>query len=315
MRRALLIGIDDYPGSPLRGCINDAKAMEQLLRCNHDDSPNFSPRLMTSDGATITRASLLESIEHLFRDEADVALLYFAGHGTTNNLDGFLVTPDAKRFNEGVGLTDVLTLANQSKAGEVVIILDSCFSGAFGQVPATRSNLANIREGVSVLTASRSTQTAAEYGDGGVFTDLVCSALEGGGADVLGKVTVPGVYAYVDEALGPWDQRPLFKSHVSKLICLRQAQPSIAPETLRRFPEWFPTPEAEFPLDPSYEPEADPPHPEHERIFSQLQKCRGARLVEPVGEEHMYYAAMHSKSCQLTASGRRYWHQAKAGDI
>jgi uncharacterized caspase-like protein len=315
MRRALLVGIDDYPTSPLAGCVNDAKAMAQLLRCNHDRAPNFAPRLITSDQALISRTSLLDDIDTLFRDEADVALLFYAGHGYIDHLDGYLVTPDMKAYSEGIELSKILTLANQSKAAEVVIILDSCFSGAFGQIPASNDKNANIREGVTVLTASRPTQTASEANGGGVFTGLVCSALDGGAADVLGKVTAAGIYSYVDEALGPWEQRPLFKSHVSKLIPLRWAQPSISLETLRLLPQWFSDASSHFPLDPSYEPTEQPSHPDHELVFAQLQKCRAAKLVEPVAEEHMYYAALRSTACELTPLGRRYWQQATAGHI
>jgi len=95
------------------------------------------------------------------------------------------------------------------------------------------------------------TQPSAESNGGGLFTCLVCSALDGGTVDVRGKVTAPAVYSYVDEALGPWDQRPVFKSHVSKLIPLRHAPPSVGPDTLRRFPILFQIPDSEFPLDPS----------------------------------------------------------------
>ncbi|MGF1573365.1 MAG: caspase family protein, partial [Sumerlaeia bacterium] len=38
-------------------------------------------------------------------------------------------------------------------------------------------------------------------------------------------------------------------------------------------------------------------------IFKDLQKMEGVGLVVPVSEEHMYYAAMNSKSCRLTALG------------
>ena len=43
------------------------------------------------------------------------------------------------------------------------------------------------------------------------------------------------------------------------------------------------------------------------KIFSDLQKLEGIGLVTPVEEEHMYYAAMHSKSCRLTSIGKQYW--------
>ena len=100
-----------------------------------------------------------------------------------------------------------------------------------------------------------------------MFTSLVCEALSGGAADVCGKATVASTYAFVDQALGVWDQRPLFKSHVSKLISLRNCPPAVPLEILRLLPRDFKTATDEFPLDPSYEPDAEPRHAEHEGIF------------------------------------------------
>nr|MBA3287889.1 caspase family protein [Acidimicrobiia bacterium] len=53
----------------------------------------------------------------------------------------------------------------------------------------------------------------------------------------------------------------------------------------------------------------------HEQDFLLLQRCRGARLVEPVGVEHLYFAAMQSASCRLTPLGRHYWRMAREGRI
>ena len=50
---------------------------------------------------------------------------------------------------------------------------------------------------------------------------------------------------------------------------------------------------------------------ENTRIFSDLQKLEGIGLVIPVDEEHMYFAAMNSKSCELTAIGKQYWRLVK----
>ena len=52
--------------------------------------------------------------------------------------------------------------------------------------------------------------------DGGIFTNLVLAALEGGAADLRGHVTPGSIYAYVDQALGAWDQRPIFKTNVTQ---------------------------------------------------------------------------------------------------
>jgi hypothetical protein len=316
-RRALVVGIDDYSGAPLAGCVNDANAVAELLSKHADNSPNFAVQLMTAPSASVTKVALLRAIKKLFNeaDDCDVALFYFSGHGTENDLGGYLVTQDAAQYDEGVSLTDVLALANASRARERVIILDSCHSGHLGTVPATGSDVGQLSEGVSVLTAARSTQYAMEVRGRGVFTELVCGALEGGASDVVGETTVAGVYTYVEQALGPWDQRPMFRANVAKLVSLRANQPSVALETLRLLPSWFPSTGTVFALDPSFEPTEKPKNVVNEALFAKLQKCRASKLVEPVDEDHMYYAAMHSTGCTLTPLGIHYWRLAQNGRL
>lgn len=315
MRRALLVGIDDYPAAPLAGCVNDAIEVAQLLRTHEDGSPNFDCRLLTAPSAVVDRATLREAIDELLQTEADLALFYFSGHGTENDLGGYLVTQDAQRYDEGVSMGDLLARANNSRVREIVIVLDCCSSGAFGRLPAMSNDIIHIREGIAVLTASRSNEVAIESGGAGVFTALFRGALDGGAADVVGAVSVAGIYAYVDQAVGAWDQRPLFMAHVARLAPIRICGSAVPLEILRRLPGWFPTPDAEMPLDPSYEPEAEPRNEEHEAVFAQLQRCRAAKLVEPVGEEHMYFAAINSRACRLTPLGRYYRQLAANGRI
>jgi hypothetical protein len=316
MRRALLVGINDYPEAPLAGCVNDAEAMERLLSRHDDGGVNFDTQLLTSDQQTVTRSRLREGIDELFADPAEVALLYFSGHGTENDLGGYLVTSDAALYDEGVSLADVLALANRAaQIREVAIIIDSCHSGWLGTVPAVDNAHASLREGLSILSASRASQVSLEQGDHGVFTELVCSALEGGAADILGNVSVASIYAYVDQAFGAWDQRPLFKSHVSRMLSLRTAKPAIDIAILRRLPDWFASPDADFPLSPRHEHTAKPQDSDAEGTFRCLQRCNRVKLVEPIDEEDMYYAAINSTGCRLTALGRFYWKLADDGRI
>ncbi len=314
-RCALIVGIDDYPHAPLSGCVNDALAIGNLLRSNSDGSPNFDTRLITAPSDTITRYGLREQVAKLFSRQADMVLFYYSGHGTENNLGGFLVTPDVTSYTDGVAMTDILTMANKSRADEVVILLDCCHSGNLGAIPSIDNNAVYLREGVCILTASRSSEPAIESGGHGLFTSLVCGALDNGASDVIGDVTVAGIYAYVDQSLGPWQQRPLFKCFMSSLSPVRRCRPDVDMDVLRQLPKWFPSPLDEFALDPSYEPDAEPHDEEHERIFGYLQRCRAAKLVEPVGEQHMYYAAMNGKSCRLTPLGRHYWRLVNDGRI
>ena len=49
--------------------------------------------------------------------------------------------------------------------------------------------------------------------------------------------------------------------------------------------------------------------------FKLLQKLHSIGFVEPVNEEHMYFAAMKSKQCRLTEVGKYYWRLVKSGRI
>ena len=320
MRRALCVGIDFYSFGALHGCVSDAQRLAAMLQRHEDNSPNFDLRVLTApnDGGkadALTRSVLRASIDELLKHPADVALFSFSGHGSENNLGGYLVTQDARRYDEGVAMADVITMANQSKAAEVVVLLDCCHSGHLGNAPMIDNTKALLREGVSILTASRGEQVSVEVAGGGLFTSLVVDALEGGAADILGHVTAPGIYAYVEAALGAWDQRPLFKSHVAKLVPLRKCHPAVDHSIIRELPTLFLVPAEDLPLSPAFEASCDNQEEAKVAVFCKLQALNRAHLVVPVGAAHMYEAAMQNKACRLTASGRYYWRLANSNRI
>lgn len=322
MSKALVVGIDRYPGSPLFGCCNDANRIEALLSRNEDDSPNFSVKKKLN---VKTKGELNALIRECFSGDDDTALFYFSGHGHIDTAGGYLVTPDYSQNDWGVSLHDVLQIANGSHCKNKVIILDSCFSGFMGNISTIGQSTAVIQEGVTILTSSRDAETSAESGGQGLFTSLLIEALEGRAADVTGYVTPGGVYSYIDKALGPWEQRPVFKTNVTRFVVLRKVNPRISLQSLRKLTEFFLTEEDQMPLDPSYEP-TNAPEDVHEivepyatephtRDFAILQEMESVGLVVPVGEKHMYYAAMKSKSCALTALGKHYWKLVSRGKI
>lgn len=318
MRRALCVGIDDYEFGALSGCVNDAKRMNVLLRRHHDNLPNFDAKTLVAPPGTknlVTRATLREQLHLLLDDPADVALLHFSGHGTFDNLDGYLVTQDAAKYDEGIAMSDVLKLANDSKAKEVVLLLDCCYSGKLGNSPGIDNAKALLREGISILTASRGNQPSVETGGGGVFTSLVVDALEGGAANLLGAVSAPAIYTFVEAALGAWDQRPLFKAHLSSVVELRRSSPPVPRALLQAIPTFFPLPAEDHPLDPSFERTSQNAISANVARFAELQALNRVHLVVPVDATHMYDAAIESRACRLTPSGRYYWRLANDGRI
>ncbi len=255
-------------------------------------------------------------MHRLFAPGADVAVLYFAGHGAQQDGDVSLVVADGTRVSPGVLFSEILGHVKRSDVREAIVVLDCCFSGGAGSLTLLGAETSLLPNGLAVLSANRNDQESAETPQGrGLFSSHLEGALDGGAADVLGKVTVSGMYAYVSEAFGAWEQRPSFKANIDRAHELRRCKSTVPLEELRQLPEIFPDPMDEVRLDPSFEPMEDPPNATNEALFRILQRCRAAKLVEPVDEEHMYFAALSRKSCRLTPLGRHYWRMAQEGRI
>lgn len=319
MRKALIVGIDHYTVvSPLHGCVNDSFAVKTMLDRHADGAVNFGIKHLTATGPNdlVERNELREAIESLFAGDGEISLFYFAGHGHIEATGGYLCSSDAKTGNDGVPLAEIMNMANMSRIQNRIIILDSCHSGVAGG-SALQPQVAEISDGVTILTASTAEQYATEENGAGVFTSLLVDALGGAAANLIGDITPGGVYAHVDQSLGPWAQRPVFKTNIKRFVSLRKVHPPLELAELRRISEFFPEPGFQFQLDPTYEPErheswaTDPqgipaPDPDHNAIFKILQKYTSVGLTRPEGAPHMWHAAMESKAVSLTALGEHY---------
>jgi hypothetical protein len=324
MRKALVVGINYYAhDTGLVGCVDDAHAVKAILERHGDGSVNFGVKLLTGTGPTdaVSRATLKDAIEELFKSDGEIALFYFAGHGRIEAVGGYILASDAKRSDDGVPLSEVVLLAMQSKARNKIIVLDSCHSGIAGKVP-TEGQEALLSDGITILTASTADQYAKEENGSGVFTQLFVDALSGAACNLVGDISPGSVYGHVDQSLGPWEQRPVFKTNVKNFVALRKVQPPIPLTELRRITEFFPSAGYEFKLDPSFEPRdegrkpgmpaADPKNTEK---FAILQRFNRVNVVVPIDSQHMWNAAMESKSCKLTVVGEHHRRLVEKGLI
>lgn len=315
MKRALLVGIDSYDNfRQLYGCVNDVAALGPLLARHADGGPNFDCQLLANRARGVTGEQVGAAVARLFAPGADSAVLYVSGHGLDHQGDLAIVATDGTAHGPGITMTEILGRVARSRIPQILIILDCCFAGTAGQVPHFATENAAIPAGVVILAATRNDQGATETGEQrGLFSTMLEEALAGGAADVQGRVTISGLYAYLSECFSPWEQRPTLKANVDREYELRRCEPALPLPDLRQLPALFPTPTFELPLDPSYEPAEDPHDEQHERDFALLQRARSAKLVEPVGETHLYFAALHGRSCRLTPLGRHYRRMAEKG--
>lgn len=322
MRKALVVGINEYAlkVKSLNGCINDADKITELLRFNEDKSKNFD--VLELVGEKATTENVKDKLEQLFENNDDIALFYFSGHGFDNENDGGIVC-----YDNLLNYRDIMYYVSKAKAKYKVVILDCCYSGQLGNDIAIGDKTV-LGENAIILTACSPTEPAMDnsFIKHGTFTNLLIGALEGGCSDVIGNITAGSIYAYIDQALCSWEQRPYFKANVSSFVSLRNAESKMSVAELKDSLKYFANATDIYKLDPSYEDtnvknskEHKPVKPyatdEHISIMKKLQKLNRNGLVVPEGEEFMYFAAMHSKGVKLTALGRHYWRLCKEGKI
>ncbi|QEM09039.1 caspase domain-containing protein [Mucilaginibacter rubeus] len=310
MKGALLVGINEYPGNlALHGCVNDAVALSKMLSSNGNGSRNFHCDIKKN---VASRTELRVLIKKLFESDLDTALFYFSGHGALTERGGMIITPDFRPMDEGIGMDELLDAANRSKIKQKIIILDCCHAGALGIPNVAGNGHALLADGVTIFAAAGKTQSAMERNGHGLFTSLLLSALEGAAADIAGNITAGSIYAYIDRSLGFLEQRPHFKTNISRFQSLRNVVPRVEIQVLKNITDYFDLPDALFQLDKTYEfTNRKVAVPAHVEILGHLQQMRSVDLVEPVGEEHLYWAAQRNKSCRLTTLGKHYWKLIK----
>ncbi|MFB2882393.1 caspase family protein [Floridanema aerugineum] len=145
---ALLVGINNYPNDPLKGCINDTYLQRELLIHRF----GFNPKdiLLVTDETNIkpTRTGILEAFEeHLIKQAkpGDVVVYHFSGHGSqvfdpdtgaSDQLNSTFVPIDREisKSAEQIIVSDVMgetlfLLMSALQTENVAVVLDSCHSG------------------------------------------------------------------------------------------------------------------------------------------------------------------------------------------
>jgi metacaspase-1 len=145
VRKALLVGINAYPDAPLRGCINDVRQMQGLLK-QYYGFQDDGIKVMLDGDATAT--GIKAGLEWLAEGGADVdavRIFHYSGHGTyvadkngdePDGRDECLVPFDYK--SAGFITDDVLkTLYDKFPvSGNLTLVMDSCHSGTVNKAPA-----------------------------------------------------------------------------------------------------------------------------------------------------------------------------------
>ncbi|MBL4658322.1 MAG: ankyrin repeat domain-containing protein [Flavobacteriales bacterium] len=129
---ALIIGIDGYGGvwTPLKNAVNDAKAVEDVLRKKYKMDEIITLYNESATGENITKA--LESLVAKVK-EADNVFIFYSGHGEFKKElnKGFWVPVDAESTStfKYISNSDIQTFLGAIKSRHTLLIADACFSG------------------------------------------------------------------------------------------------------------------------------------------------------------------------------------------
>ncbi|WP_416212117.1 caspase, EACC1-associated type [Nostoc sp. ChiVER01] len=197
---ALLIGVSEYePGlNPLPSAVRDVKAVyEVLLNPEMGGFAASDIKLLKNPERQVVEIA----IETLFsgRHKDDLLLLYFSGHGIKDDRGRlYLATRNTSKTPQGelirstsVSASFIHDRMSESRSRRQVVILDSCFSGAFAEgMSAKDDGTIDIREqlggeGRAVLTSSTSTQYSFEQEgqDLSIYTRFLVEGIKSGEAD------------------------------------------------------------------------------------------------------------------------------------
>src|SRR6218665_502442 len=129
---ALFIGIDNYTGAwqPLKNAVNDAKAIETILRTNYKTDV-----VKTLYNSQATRTNIINELEWLVANvkENDNVMIYYSGHGELKKElnKGYWVPADAKGVSTSqfISNSEIQTFLAGIPSRHTLLVSDACFSG------------------------------------------------------------------------------------------------------------------------------------------------------------------------------------------
>ena len=141
-RRGLIIANDEYEQEALRNLLAPGADAEALWRVLGDAQiGDFAVQVVRNEPSHLIQAQ----IEELFSESRsdDVLLLHFSGHGLKSESgELFFVAPNTRPNRLGstaVSADFVQRCMRDSRSRSVVLLLDCCYGGAFGQGVTVRA--------------------------------------------------------------------------------------------------------------------------------------------------------------------------------
>jgi hypothetical protein len=216
-RKALLIGTSQYSDGfkPLESTLHDINTLSDLLE-NSDIGGFDDVQVKLNE----TSSDLATAIEEWYISHAidDFVLLFIAGHGVKDyDRKLHFATVNTKKSGErlkittAIAATSISNFMRESKAKRQIVILNCCFSGAFGDLVPMDGGTIDLEESIAaedlmvegrvVLTSTSSMNYAFERspgnGDLSVYGHYLVEGLRTGAGAAGDGITIARLHEYV----------------------------------------------------------------------------------------------------------------------
>src|SRR6266699_1005798 len=263
-RYAVVVGVNDYTEAGIGNlsfCASDAEAFyDSLITYCEYDPTNVT---LFSDGPhkqakKPLRSNILAAIADMATQagEEDSVLFFFAGHGTRDTKDSYLLTQEFRIQvipDTSIPMGIINDYLRQSKAKFIMRFFDACHAGRIGSRsvpvgPDIKKHFLVEGEGWATLSACKEEQYAHEDGElgHGIFSYCLIKGLSGDAANARQEVTFHSLSTYtiaktteITNELG-LTQTPVLESGVAGdqvLATVRDIYQAEVPEALVKVQE------------------------------------------------------------------------------
>jgi len=208
---ALVIGIDKYPTMPLEAAVNDAKAVSRRL-----EELNFQVTTLLDTNATLKNIRHELGTTFSLTKPNDQIVIYFAGHGITENLhgnkvEGYILPVNVNLkdlYSSAISMNELRDLTARIPAKHILFAFDSCYSGlgltraikVVSPIKGLQQHLESMagKRAAYMITAGKANEVAREYSGHGLFTlhflDGIAGAADTNPRDNIVQATELGHY-------------------------------------------------------------------------------------------------------------------------
>ena len=212
---AVVIGIEEYRQKLPRAdfAVNDANMVTDYLT-RFLGYPEENVVKITNEHATYV--DMVKYFEKWLSNNVEkngTVFIYFSGHGAPNakNGDAYLVPYDGDPTfiaETGYPIARLYESLGKLKAKEIIVVLDSCFSGGGGRSVLAKGakplvisiNTPNIKKNIAVMTASSGDQISSAYEEKGhgLFTYFLLKGIKNEGVvKPDGSIALSDLFSYL----------------------------------------------------------------------------------------------------------------------